>query len=242
MTESLIVMDDEQLAKLRAQASPLVRVAQAATVRDEQSYAQAGELALRIRERENLIATFFDPVLEKAKVSVAAAKATEKEAKDQKQRILAPLVGAQAALKQKMVEYLNEQDRRRREEATLAAEATRRAEEAARQAAADQLEAEGRRQAAERVRALPPTPAPPTQPAVRVSAPKVEGVAPRVKWTARVTSLLTLVRAAAENPELLRFLCVDQSMLNDEAREKKEAMSVPGVEAISEREIALANR
>jgi len=241
MTDEVVV-SEERLAQLRVQAGPLVRIAEAALVQDEESYAKAGELALRIRERENEIATYFDPILAKTKASVAAAKAAEKEAKEQKDRILAPLIGAQAVLKGKMVGFLNEQDRRRRLGAEAAREAQRCAEEEERRAAAEALEAQGRTEAAARVKALPPTPAPRAPAPSRAAAPKVAGTSAPVRWRASLTSLLTLVRAAAEKPELLRFLCVDQSALDTEAREKHEAMDVPGVEAISERGIALANR
>ena len=102
-------------------------------------------------------------------------------------------------------------------------------------------EAAGDTQAAARLLNQPvqaPTvlPAPVFLPPVAVSAPQAEGISFSTTWSAELTSLRDLVRAAAGgHPGAMACVTFDQVRANGLARSLKDTMAIPGVKAVPKR-------
>lgn len=141
---------------------------------------------------------------------------------------------AESNLKNKMLEYQNEQDRIRREaEEKLRLEAEKKQREL--EERAKKAEENGKVGKAEELRdkaamTIAPTIAPTVQ--------KVEGVSTREVWSAEVVDVMALVKAVAEGKAPLNFLQVNTTVLNAQARATKDSLSFPGVKFISTKVLA----
>jgi hypothetical protein len=94
----------------------------------------------------------------------------------------------------------------------------------------------------ERAAEILDAPRAPIAAAAPVLTPKVEGIAFRVTWGARVTDFAALVKAAALHPQYLALLKPDMTAINGLARSLRERLNVPGVEAVSSRGVSASKR
>lgn len=192
-------------------------------ITDPNQYTAAGQLWDAAKALRAKIAEVHDANIKRWHEGHKAAVA-------EKKRDDGPLDEAQRYLKQLMIQYdLEEEKKRRLEQARLEAEAKKRAEEEALELAAT-MEAAGAHDAAAAVLDAPlDTPvvvAPPKQ------TPKVEGFKYRSIWNAEVTSLLQLVNAVADGSVPVDCLLPNQQLLDAQARALKTALRIPGVRAV----------
>lgn len=196
---------------------------------DQATYDKACDAMKRAKLYVKETEAFFAPM--KAK-----AHAAWKEVCNQETNVVSPVKSVIQTISREVVRWDDEQKRIRRE-------AQRRLEEEARKRAEDEriaqavaLEQSGAH--TEVVEAVLETPVV----AVPVVAPstfqKSNAAIVRETWTAEVTDLHALVKAAAKDKNLLGLLQVNQSALNGMARALKETMSIPGVKAVPQKSVA----
>jgi hypothetical protein len=143
---------------------------------------------------------------------------------------LEKLERAKSYLNRVMVDFTEEQDRKRREEERrLQEEARKRAEEEA-LAAALEAEAAGDSEEAEQI-IQEPVYVPPVK--VVSEIPKSKDSHIRETWSAEVVDLKLLVKAIAEGKAPLQAVAPDMTFLNGQARSYRGALNIPGVRAVS---------
>lgn len=95
--------------ELEQQALTLTGQALAVKVTDQATYAKAGEVDKALRDMEKQIQEFFKPIKQ-------SIDATKKTVLDKEKAELAPIQSARATLRDGMNHWLNEEERKRREE------------------------------------------------------------------------------------------------------------------------------
>lgn len=219
-----------ETAALEQQAQTWPERARALVITADEHFAAAGELLTGIKALRKDIADTCDPV-------IAAAHASHKAAVAQKQKLEAPLATAEATLKQAMLGYRREQERKRDEERRVLEAERRRLEEEERLREAVALEAAGQPELAERVLELPST-APPV--VLPPPAPAVAGVTVRKVWKAEVTDKAALVRAIAAGQVPLAAVDVNATVLRQQALSLGAEFRWPGCRAFQEEQMAAA--
>lgn len=223
MTQELVHQE------LNAEGRTLQERALALVVTDAPSFERAGVFLRTVKEYLKRVGEVFDPIVKKA-------HDTWKEALAQKQKLEAPALDAERALKWTRAAWDEKQRQLIRDaEAVAARERTRLEDEAKLQAALD-AEARGDGEGATRIldASAPPTPIiVPT--VVMPSRPKSDGSSFRTYYRAKVTDLNALVQAVAKGQAPLAYLQANETALNGAARALKEELKVPGVRVISER-------
>jgi len=145
---------------------------------------------------------------------------------------LEKLEKAKSYLNRIMVDFTEEQEKKRREEERrLQEEARKRAEEEALQAALE-AEADGDVQEAEAIIQQPIE-----TPAIKIVSeiPKSKESHIRETWSAEVVNLKDLVEAIAVGKAPLMAVKADIVFLNEQARSYKQALKIPGVKAVSKK-------
>lgn len=229
-----IVVDPKGTEALERSGSDLVTQARAIVITDDVTYrGAAGFLTEGVKALEKEILDFFRPLKRKA-------KELHDDLCSQERQKLEPVREAERIVKGAVQAYLDECERKRREEERrLAEEARKREEERQLREALDAAE-QGDTALADAILEAP-APAPPP---VRVApiAPKVSGIAQRETWSAEVTDLLAFVKFVAANPQFLHLLQANQTALNQQARSLRDKMNFPGVVAVSTKQIAAGGR
>lgn len=222
--------------EVAAQALTWPERARAIQIVDDPSYKGAADALKGIKALRAEADATFDPI-------IADAHKAHRTAIEQKRKVDQPLTEAEGIIKRAMVAFDDEQERLRREEQRRLEEEARRREEDERLALAAQLEREGNEVGDEAMVAeahelieAPIQPAPVAT--VQKATPKVDGIAYRSTWSARVTSLLELVRFVAANPSHLALIQANQPALNGQARSLRGALRIPGVRAVETRDVA----
>ncbi len=141
---------------------------------------------------------------------------------------------AEGSIKGKMLEFQREQDRIARElQAKVDEEARKERIRLEKKAADAELVKEP-----ERAEVLREQAEIHEAPVIVSTAPKLEGIATRKTWKAEVTDKLLFVQHVAEKRnDLLGLINIDQSALNAQARSLKDALDIPGIEAVIEEKI-----
>lgn len=214
-------MSDTAVVEERALAVP--DQAEALVISNRDELEAAGAMLTTIKGLQKEINQVFDPIIKKAHQS-------HKEAVAQKKKAGAPLVRAEGIIKPKIAIYTAEQERIRLEEETRLrkeAEAKQKAEEEKRIKEAEALEAEGKKEEAEKVISEPiPEPAPIAAPS---PAAKVEGVSIKKIWKFRIVDPSKLPR---------EYLMADSTAIGKAVRTQKEKCEIPGVEIYAEDSVA----
>jgi hypothetical protein len=199
--------------------------------------AEAGRLK-GIKAFQKKVAEFFDPLKRKASESHKALCDAERKA-------LQPVAEDETAIKRALLAYDQEQERIRRIEEARLREVARQEEERRRldEAAALEREAAATGDAELMEEAIALIAAPVEAPVVHLerSTPKVAGIVTREVWKGEVTDLLKLVKAAAENPQLLNLLIPNNTAVQQMAKALKGALNVPGIRVYAESQIAAGN-
>jgi len=226
------------MTDLQTQALTVADQASAIVVRDQASLTAANQFLLAVKALLKEIASTFDPIIDKAHQA-------HKEALEKKKKHEAPLLQAERIVKGLVGNYLQEEERKRREAEAEAyrveqekiraeAEKTRLADEALKKAAAAEAKGEGEKVDAildraaakiDKVDAAIPAPAPPPPPKP-VTAP---GISSREVWLFQVV-----------DPDLVprEFMVVDESKIRRVVQAMKSGSKIPGVRVWSEKQIA----
>ena len=234
-----VVIDTLQTQAVSEQALTWLDKARAVAVTDAATYEKAADLVIGIKALRAQVNEAFDPI-------IADAHRVHKTACDKKRQADAPLVDAEWILKRAMADYDTAQEHwREAEERRLQAiarqsEETRRVEEAA----ALEREAQATGDVTLQAEALALLDQPVFVPAVSVArtTPKVNGIAHRENWSARITSLLALVTFVAAHPEHVNLLVPNQPALNALARSMRTHLKIDGVQAVNTPSVAVGAR
>lgn len=218
MTTEIIEREDAKQVALTVPEQ-----AKALTVATLEQYQEGESLLATCKQIETEIHATFDPIVDKAHQA-------HKEAVAQRKKYLDPIENGRRILKDKMIAFRDEEERKQKEEqARLDAEARKRAEDE-QLALAAQLEAEGDKETANAIIAEPVQVAPV---AVQKTAPAASRLsAGRSVWSAEVVSLLSLVKAIAEGKQPITLIEPNMTALNGMARSLKGALAIPGVKAV----------
>jgi len=233
---------------VQKEGSALAKELAGLVVTDTESYQRAGAYLVQVKSFLRRVADLTTPML-------IAARANLKAAQEQDAALRKPALEAEMLLKGKMAVFETEERERDRAERARVAEAHRKAVVAAEALA--QQETARRREEAEAARALDAElagvpvesvpsapvvaamPAPVfTPPPVITPLPKAEGVTSREIWGAEVVDFKALVQAVAAGTVEIAVLQPNTTVLNGLARSMREALSIPGVRAVSKRVMA----
>lgn len=231
MEAGLIVVQKDEVEKVRGEVAPVLEAAKAVVVQDEESFCRAMELGQECSARSKRVEDLFRP----ARESTHKAWKTVTE-------LIASFVGPLDTAKKLCVSKANrwrqeEQTRRQREADELRRREQQRIDEE-RLAAAIEMEKAGMQAQAEEV-INKPDPAPIIDP-VRIETPK--GTSYRENWQAEVTDLRALVIAVATGNIDADVLMPNQSVLLKRAKALKSAMQYPGVRVWDEGAVAFRGR
>lgn len=223
MEAALQLVESPDIQAIETKTSSIVGQAQAQAVTTPAEFEAAADLLLRVKECRKEIAATFGPI--KAKQYDAW-----KECVAQEKRHDEPLVLAESILKGKIADYSMEQERKRREEeARLQAEANKKAEEEKlREAVA--LEAAGETEAAEQALDAPSYVAPVVVPS---STPKVTGISTRMEWDFQILD-------TAKVPEI--FKVVDEKKIRAQVKSLGANCKIPGVRVFQRPVVAAGRR
>lgn len=229
---ALAVVKDDELDK---QTAPVIAQARAIVVASPAQRTEAVEFAKKVKSAQKFIADYFAPMKEATHKAWKAV--TEKEASH-----LTPLKQAEADLKQKILAFDAEVERKRREEERrLQAEAD---EKARRER--ERLEKEAAKLKTPELREERMAQAAAVVAPVIALAPVVEkqkGEATRKIWKARLTDKKALMKAASEGNDLAAsFLVFDEATANRTAAATKGAVPVPGIEWYEQASLALGGK
>lgn len=213
-------------AAIEADLAPVVAIARDITITDAPSHEEALMYLTEIARRDKFVKDIFaDP---KKKAFDAHRAITALEA-----RLLEPLKQARIAVNVKIVQYEDAERARAEAEAARLAEEARQREEERQLMDASLAEDAGRPIEAAEIMAAPVV-APVVE--VRPETAKVAGVTTATRYRAEVTDLMALIKHVGAHPEHVNLLAANGPALNALARSLREAMSVPGVRVIRERD------
>lgn len=211
--EMIPILEEENEELVKSIDDALVEAKTVTITTDEQNQA-AGDLLKTFRSLRNEIAAYWDPAIEKAKATKAAAEKTRKDICARKEEQDGPLRKAEEFIKSKMGAYWQEQEReRKQEEERLQAEA--------RQYEEDKLLQEAEETGDDSILEEPVI-----VPQIRVEqTSRVEGVSMQENWKWRVV-----------DPKLIprEYLIIDEKMVNAEVRTKKGKTNIPGIQPYPE--------
>lgn len=204
--------------------SPVVAAAKAFQVVDQESHALALERIKTLRNGERSISEYFEP-------SRKAADQAKREILAARDGLIAPLADARCIYDRTAAVYEAEEKRKAEQMERELQEKARKQEEERKLLEAIDAEESGDKATAEAILQEPVT-----IPAVRVvpSVAQVQGVSTRTSWSAEVHDLHALVRYVAAHPEWIHLLEPAMPNLNRLATSQHEAMTIPGVRAISQ--------
>jgi hypothetical protein len=227
---------------LASESATWAAKAKGLAITDRESYVNAGQLLTSVKYFRSQIAAWFAPHVEGAMETKRRAEAQRKALVDEKDRMEAPLVEAEVALKRSLLAWDAKQEEIRQEqERQLQAEAQARAE-AATLAAAAALESEANAtgDAAMLQEALDILEQPIDTPSVFVqtSRPKVQGVSYRDNWKAHeAVDIKALAAAVAAGTVPSTLLLPNMTALNQIARATKGTHAIPGVKVYNDRQV-----
>jgi len=190
-------------------------------VKTKDDYRAVSAKLLDIKELKKKAIELFKPAKTYAKKAHTAIC-------DLENSIKRPLIEAEDLINPKRTEYVNEEERKRREKEFKLQEQARKQEEkleAQRQKKIEQAQKKGDEETAQ---ALEEAPLPCVSiPTVKSSVPEIKGGQNRVIWKARVIDIKLM-------PKRYKIEIPDQKALDQIAKEDKDKALVPGVEFYSE--------
>ena len=206
---------------LRQEALTLPEQAKALLIVDQITYNHAAEMFNAASQLAKKIEAHYKPLKDKAFAAHKAVVSAEKE-------MLGPVVTAKQILSGSIGTWDVAQERRQyQEQLRLELEAKKKAEDNAIKLALEVLDkGASEKQAIEII----DTPVAPTKIEVAPAYTKAATVSTQEIWSAELTDVYELVKAAAVNPvAYLHYLEVNTPALNAAARNQKNKFNVPGV-------------
>lgn len=142
------------------------------------------------------------------------------------------LTRAESAFKSALINYDNEQERKRRLAEASEAERLRKEQEKI-EARAEKAEASGKTEKADALREIASTNVYSAPAAIATAEPlKVSGLSSRKVFSAEVTDLMTLVKAVAAGTVPIKALSADMTFLNKMAAALKDEYDYPGTKLV----------
>lgn len=227
---------------LQVEAQTWAARAASFSITDAASCIDASHFLRSIKGVRGDIQRWFEPHVEAAMETKRKAESARKALTDERDRMEAPLVQAEAHVKKALIAWETEQETRRQaEEAALQAEARKRAEEATLAAAASlesEANATGNAEMLQEAHDILSQPIDTPDVVVRSSMPKVQGVTYRDNWRAFTTDLRLLAGAVADGSVAANLVTPNLTALNQMAKATQGTQKVPGVKFFNERNIA----
>jgi hypothetical protein len=229
---SLAVVPEQirgQVVTVETKGTSLLARAQGTEILDQPTYEAACSLLLTVKSYREEVAALIGPVVETAHNAHKAAVAV-------RTRLDGDGARAEALLKDRIGSFLQEQDRRQREEqAWLQAARQQEHEQERLTEATEVVAAGGSQEDALQVLSKPDTtPAAAALPVVEA----VQGISKRMKWYGECFDIKKLVQAAAKDDKLLSLLECNGVALNKLADALRERMEVPGCRSLSKPVVA----
>ena len=219
------LMLSKETKSLRAEIVPLVEYAKALVIDSPEAYEVVAEKLLNVKA----IRKQFDNKFEK---SIAKMKEALNEVRDLKKDFTSPLDGAEMVMKDKMLEYREAAERKRRADEFKLREKARkeqkRIDDLNKKKVADARK-KGDEQLAKKIKENKKEVLVPT---VESSTPKVEGIKTRIIHKYKVININLVPR---------EYMAKDDEKLSELARTTKGTAKVPGIKFYEE-EIILAGR
>jgi len=210
---------------VNSEALGMVEQARLFTITGPETYAYVAEFLKGIKALRERIGTTLDPHIKRAYDA-------HRELCAEKRRAEASAIEAERIAKDLLVAWDTEQER--------IAEAQRQQVQAAVDEVtlqqACEMAAGGDLENAEALIDMAPTAA------VQKATPKISGVNFTERWSAKVTDLGLLVKHVAANPSLLPLLLPNMVALNMQAKSLKRQMQIPGVQAVSTKDVSAGVR
>jgi len=207
---------------IEQEVSPVIRRVDTITIRDDESFIDAGALLVSIKALRKKVKEQFGPSTKKAHESWKAAKAVEQSFDD-------PLKDAESKMKVHIGTYQQMLEEKVAAEKARIEEETRKEIEDQRIANAAELEAKGETAIAEALIA-----APIMVPEAKVEVAKPKGISTRTNYKAEVIDLKLLIDAVAKGAAPQACLKPDMSALNNMAKTYRDQMEIPGVKILRE--------
>jgi hypothetical protein len=228
--------------ELASEGATWAERAKGLTITDRETYVNAGQLLTSVKHFRSEIAKWFAPHVEGAMETKRRAEAQRKALVDERDRMEAPLVAAEASLKRSLLAWDAQQEEIRQEQERQAqAEAQRRAEEATLNAAAAleiEATATGNAEMLQEAQHILEQPIDTPNVFVAPSMPKVQGVSYRDNWKAHESvDVKALAAAVAAGTVPSTFLVPNMVALNQFARATKGTQQVPGVKVWNDRQV-----
>jgi hypothetical protein len=196
--------------------------AQIIEIKNDDDYKKASDVLLLIKDALKEIDSTFGPIKKKSHEAWKEIVAQEKRHQE-------PLLTAERAVKTKIGSYVQEQQRRKREEEARLLAVAKKREEEARLALAIEVEKSGNKQEAELILNTPAFIPAPIAPALE----KVSGVHTRTNWKFRIVD---------ENAIPREYLIPDEKAIAGIVRSLGERTNIPGIQVYPEQVISAGRR
>ena len=225
------------------QSLALLASAESFAIATVEQYEESGNLLRTIKARQGHLSTLRLSITRPIDEAKSHVMGLFKPAAER-------LAQAETKIKAAMLDFSREQERQRREAQAKLDEAARAERERLERAAqkererlqklADANREKGReeRAAAQEERAAAVEAPIVTAPIIPTAPIKAEGVSYRTTWRAEVTDLAALARACLDGAQPMSFIQPNMALLGTFARDQKDKLSIPGVQAVSEDIIA----
>lgn len=209
--------------EIESSIMPVVNQVRELQITDNETYLISADLLKEVAIRRQQVADAFNDL-------IAEANRHHKNLIAKRNKYDAPLLSAESQLKRIRVAYIQEQERKRREEEQALQAKLRKQEEDRRIAEAAALEDAGMQ-----ADGLSVLDEPQHQIAVVMPppVPKVDGISHREQWSAEVTNMLELIKGIVDGTVPVIAVMPNQTFLNQQARSLKSLLQYPGVKAVS---------
>ena len=213
--------DTIAVESIREEVAPVISAADDMVVSNREQYTYASGFLKDVKAAQKRVKDHFEPMKK-------AAHSAWRTVCDREKEMLDPLDKAEKSVKQRMLAWYNEQERKRREEeAKRRAEAEERArkerERLEKQAArlkTPELREERLEQAEQIV---------PVAVSVQSQAPEIEGQSIRKTWKATVSDPKAAIQAIMSWPDWQAYIALNERELNRLAQRTKGTIEVDGV-------------
>jgi len=224
-TKALALPDTKEIDK---KAMTVLETSRAITIQNNKQYVIAGDFLRDLKAIEREIDETFDPAIKAAydaHKAVLAAKGKHSK----------PIEEAEKIIKDKMIGYQEEQEKKRAEDEENLRKLAHQQEEADRNFRAEKLIEEGKPEEALAVLGRELELSPVILPS---SAPKMKGIVMREQIKAEVYDLLLLVKAVAEGKIPLTLVEPNMKAINGMIRAAGGDFKLPGVRVVTEKIMA----
>ena len=211
----------QDIEQIKEDINPVLVQETSITVINVKDYNAAAEFLKEVKSAQKRVTDFFALLKKKTHEAWKAVIASENQ-------VLNPLKAAEISVKEKMLTFQQEQQRKAYEEqAQLQVEADARAERERQRLLKQAEKLKTPELKEQRITEAEEIDAPVVS--VHIETPKVAGISTRKVWKAEVTDKLAFIEAAIKDSNLLGFITIDESALNRVAQATKGALEYPGV-------------